>query len=159
MANAVNAYRFGIGLQLIEATEDPIDLAQATTTIAEAALRAIADDVLARMATSHGKVPGSELAIVALGRFGGSALTTGSDLDLIYLFTGDHRAQSDGRKPLDANEYFSRVVSAADHDDDDHRDSDGSTLPDRHAAAPLGIEGTARLLDRDLRPLSFRKCL
>jgi len=110
VANAVNAYRFGIGLQLLEASADALDIAQDNTHVAEAALRALADDVLARMAMVHGKVPGCELAIVALGRFGGSALTTGSDLDLIYLFTGDHRAHSDGRKPLDANEYFSRVA-------------------------------------------------
>jgi len=110
VAHAVNAYKFALGLQLLEANADAIDIALANTDVAEAALRTVADDVLARMAAIHGKVLGAELAIVALGRFGGSALTTGSDLDLIYLFTGDHRAHSDGRKPLDANEYFSRVA-------------------------------------------------
>ena len=70
----------------------------------------MADDVLARMKENHGVVPGAELAILALGRFGGRSLTNSSDLDIIYLFTGDYRANSDGRRSLDANEYFSRVA-------------------------------------------------
>lgn len=110
IAEAIDAHRFGLGLQLIEATADPIDISVAYCRLAEAGLKVMADDVLARMREVHGTVPGAELAILALGRFGGGALTSGSDLDMIYLFTGDYRAQSDGRKPLDANEYFSRVA-------------------------------------------------
>lgn len=109
-AEAVGAYRFGIGLQLLEARTDALDAAAAQCDLAEAALRAAADDAIARVAETHGVVPGAELVVVALGGFGGRALTHGSDLDLVYLFTGDSRAQSDGRKPLDANEYFSRIA-------------------------------------------------
>ncbi|TAK08086.1 MAG: glutamate-ammonia-ligase adenylyltransferase [Rhizorhabdus sp.] len=109
-AQAIDAYRFGLGLQLVEATADALDVAVSCCDLAEAGLRAMSDDVLARMKDTHGEVPGAELVILALGRFGGRALTSQSDLDIIYLFTGDYRAQSDGRKPLDANEYFSRVA-------------------------------------------------
>jgi [glutamine synthetase] adenylyltransferase / [glutamine synthetase]-adenylyl-L-tyrosine phosphorylase len=109
-AQAIEAYRFGLGLQLVEATADALDVAKSCCDLAEAGLRAMADDVLARMKETHGEVPGAELVILALGRFGGRSLTSLSDLDIIYLFTGDYRAQSDGRKPLDANEYFSRVA-------------------------------------------------
>ena len=109
-AQAIDAYRFGLGLQLVEATADALDVAMSCCDLAEAGLRAMADDVLARMREVHGEVPGAELVILALGRFGGRSLTSQSDLDIIYLFTGDCRAQSDGRKPLDANEYFSRVA-------------------------------------------------
>ena len=110
VAQAVSGYRFGLGLQLLEATSDPLDIAIANCDLAEAGLRAMADDVVARMRQNHGTVPGSELVILALGRFGGRSLTAISDLDVVYLFTGDCRSQSDGRKPLDANEYFSRVA-------------------------------------------------
>jgi len=109
-AEAVGAYRFGIGVQLLEARTDALDAAAAQCDLAEAALRAAADDAITRIADAHGVVPGAELVIVALGGFGGRALTHASDLDLVYLFTGDSRAQSDGRKPLDANEYFSRIA-------------------------------------------------
>lgn len=110
VAQAIGGYRFGLGLQLLEATADPLDLGIANCDLAEAGLRAMADDVLARMKENHGEVPGAELVVLALGRFGGRSLTNISDLDMIYLFTGDSRTHSDGRKPLDANEYFSRVA-------------------------------------------------
>jgi [glutamine synthetase] adenylyltransferase / [glutamine synthetase]-adenylyl-L-tyrosine phosphorylase len=58
----------------------------------------------------HGKVPGSEFVILALGRLGGGELTHASDLDLIYLFTGDYRAESDGTKPLGAVHYYNRLA-------------------------------------------------
>jgi glutamate-ammonia-ligase adenylyltransferase len=58
----------------------------------------------------HGRVPGSELVILGLGRLGGMELTHASDLDLVYLFTGTHEAESDGRKPLRATDYFNRLA-------------------------------------------------
>ncbi len=61
-------------------------------------------------------VPDSELVILALGRMGGAAMTDASDLDLIYLFTGDFAAESDGAKPLGAVHYYNRLaqrISAA----------------------------------------------
>jgi len=110
VARAIDAHRFGLGLRLLERTADPLDIAAAYCYLAEAGLRTIADDVLARMQEKHGTVPGAELVILALGRFGGGTLTGYSDLDIVYLFTGDSQAQSDGGKPLDANEYYSRVA-------------------------------------------------
>jgi glutamate-ammonia-ligase adenylyltransferase len=61
-------------------------------------------------------VPGGELLVLALGRLGGGALTHASDLDLVYLFTGDILPESDGGRPLGATTYFNRLaqrVSAA----------------------------------------------
>ncbi len=55
-------------------------------------------------------MPKSELVILALGRMGGGELTHASDLDLIYLFTGDFAAESDGAKPLGATHYFNRLA-------------------------------------------------
>jgi glutamate-ammonia-ligase adenylyltransferase len=110
LAHVANGYRFGLSLQVLEGTADPILLAGGNAQLAETALRVMADSVIARFEDVHGRIAGSELVVLGLGRFGGGALTHRSDLDLIYLFTGDHRAQSDGRKPLDANEYFSRIA-------------------------------------------------
>ncbi|TZG27745.1 hypothetical protein [Sphingomonas montanisoli] len=110
MAEAVNAHRFALGLQTLEATADLVDIAQGSTDLAEATLSVVTAHALAEMEAIHGKVPGSEFLILGLGRFGGSELTHRSDLDLVYLFTGDCRTNSTGRRPLDANEYFSRVA-------------------------------------------------
>jgi glutamate-ammonia-ligase adenylyltransferase len=57
----------------------------------------------------HGRVPGGAMVILALGRLGGGVLTHASDLDLVYLFTGDFQTESDGGRPLGATQYFNRL--------------------------------------------------
>jgi glutamate-ammonia-ligase adenylyltransferase len=71
----------------------------------------LATAALEEFARAHGRVPDSELVILALGRFGGGAMTHASDLDLVYLFTGDFHAESDGVKPLGATLYYTRAAS------------------------------------------------
>jgi glutamate-ammonia-ligase adenylyltransferase len=110
LVTAISDYRFRLGLQLIEAAADPLDIAMTDCDLAEAGFGAMADDVMSRMKAVHGEVRGGELVILALGRFGGRLLPPRSELDIIYLFTGDHLASSDGPRPLAADEYFSRVA-------------------------------------------------
>ncbi|UBS34610.1 bifunctional [glutamine synthetase] adenylyltransferase/[glutamine synthetase]-adenylyl-L-tyrosine phosphorylase [Altererythrobacter sp. N1] len=108
--------RFALGLQTIAAVHDPLEIATALARTAEAALlvaQAAAEEEFARV---HGRVPGRELVVLGLGRFGGGALTYASDLDVIYLFSGDFEGESDGGRPLGVTLYFNRLaqrVSAA----------------------------------------------
>jgi glutamate-ammonia-ligase adenylyltransferase len=106
----VGERRFALGVQLIEGVTDPLDVASGYARVAEAALQALGDATVAQFEAAHGRVPGSELIVLALGRLGGGALTHASDLDLIYLFTGNHLAESDGPKPLGATHYFNRLA-------------------------------------------------
>ena len=103
--------RFQLGAQLIEGRSDPLVAARALSDLADAALAVIVPAVVANFVRSHGHVPGSAPVILALGRYGGRALTHASDLDLVYLFTGDHEAVSDGAKPLPATLYFNRLAA------------------------------------------------
>lgn len=112
----VSERRFTLGVQLIEGANDPLAIAAANSRVAEAALAVLAEATIREFAQSHGRVPGGELVILGLGRLGGGALTHASDLDLVYLFTGDHNTESDGRRPLGATLYFNRLaqrISAA----------------------------------------------
>ena len=112
----VSEKRFALGVQLIEAATDPLDVARGYARVAEAALNVLAAGTIADHQAKHGVVPDSEFVILALGRLGGGALTHASDLDLVYLFTGDPAGHSDGPKPLDATRYYNRLaqrVSAA----------------------------------------------
>jgi glutamate-ammonia-ligase adenylyltransferase len=112
----VNERRFALGVQLVAAHSDPLEVAAGYARVAEAAVDVLARAAIAEFETLHGRVPGSELLILGLGRLGGEALTYASDLDLIYLFSGTHEAQSDGPKPLRATDYFNRLaprISAA----------------------------------------------
>lgn len=106
----VNEKRFALGVQLIEAVTDPMDVAAGYARVAEAALNRLTQATIEDFQANHGVIPDSEFVVLALGRLGGQALTHASDLDLIYLFTGDHGAQSDGAKPLDATRYYNRLA-------------------------------------------------
>lgn len=103
--------RFALGIQLIEGLTDPLAIARALSRTAEAALGLAAQATVEEFAAKHGRVPGSELVVLGLGRLGGGALTHASDLDIVYLFTGDFAAQSDGARPLGATVYYNRLAS------------------------------------------------
>jgi glutamate-ammonia-ligase adenylyltransferase len=106
----VSERRFQLGVQLICATADPVVVGEGYGRVAEAAIETLGAAAVAEFAEAHGRVPGGELVILGLGRLGGGVLTHASDLDLIYLFTGDFLAESDGRRPLGATTYFNRLA-------------------------------------------------
>ena len=106
----VNERRFAIGAQLVTGSTDALAATAGYSRVAEAAVNVLADAATAEFVARHGRVPGSELLILALGRFGGEALTNASDLDLVYVFSGTHEAESDGPRPLRATDYFNRLA-------------------------------------------------
>ncbi len=103
--------RFQLGAQLVEGRTDPLVSARSLSDLADAALAVVVPAVAEEFARAHGRVAGGEPLVLALGRYGGRALTHASDLDLVYLFSGDHEAVSDGAKPLPASLYFNRLAS------------------------------------------------
>ncbi|ANC85959.1 bifunctional [glutamate--ammonia ligase]-adenylyl-L-tyrosine phosphorylase/[glutamate--ammonia-ligase] adenylyltransferase [Sphingomonas sp. NIC1] len=106
----VGEKRFAVGAQIVAGAADPLDAAGGYARLAEAAIEVLAAGTVAEFARAHGRVPDSELVILAFGRTGGGALTHASDLDLVYLFTGDFAAESDGAKPLGATLYYNRLA-------------------------------------------------
>ena len=107
----VGEERFALGLQLIEARHDPLDIAEGLCRVAEAALRVGTEAAVQEFAKAHGRMPGQELVVLGLGRLGGGALTHASDLDLVYLHTGEIGGESDGPRPLTASLYFNRLAT------------------------------------------------
>lgn len=103
--------RFAMGVQMIEAVHDPLDIAEGLCRVAEAAVRTGADAAVEEFAATHGVIADSELVILGLGRLGGGALTHASDLDIVFLFTGDIGEESDGRRPLSSTLYFNRLAT------------------------------------------------
>jgi [glutamine synthetase] adenylyltransferase / [glutamine synthetase]-adenylyl-L-tyrosine phosphorylase len=106
----VGEERFALGVQLIEGRNDPLNVAAGLSRVAEAALATAAEAACGEFERVHGRVPGGELLMLGLGRLGGGALTHASDLDLIYLFTGETGIESDGARPLTASLYFNRLA-------------------------------------------------
>jgi len=103
--------RFALGVQLIEGLADPLAIGAALSRVAEGALRSAMRAARAQFEEAHGRIAGSELIVVGLGRLGGGALTHASDLDMVFLFSGDYSARSDGPRPLGATRYFNRLAS------------------------------------------------
>ncbi|WP_417608305.1 bifunctional [glutamine synthetase] adenylyltransferase/[glutamine synthetase]-adenylyl-L-tyrosine phosphorylase [Parasphingorhabdus sp.] len=107
----VGEKRFALGVQLIEGRHDALDISAGYARVAEAAIQVLADATISEFEAVHGKIAGGRLLILALGRLGGEALTHASDLDLIFLFAGDHSAESDGKRPLGGTQYFNRLTA------------------------------------------------
>lgn len=122
----VGEIRFALGTQIIVGASDPLDVAAGYARLAEAAVVCVAKATITEFERAHGRVPASEMLILALGRLGGGELTHASDLDLVFLFTGDFSAESQGPKPLGASLYFNRLAQ---------RISAGLSVPT--AAGPL----------------------
>ena len=104
--------------------------------LAQAALMVLVPIVLNDFAIRFGRVPGGELAVVALGKAGGREMMAGSDLDLMFIY--DHPAdvaESQGARSLPASQWFVRAVQAC---------SAALTAP--------GPEGQMYALDMRLRP-------
>lgn len=106
----VGEMRFALGVQLVEGQRDPLEVAAALSRVAEASIDVLGRAAIEEFTQNHGVVPCSALAILGLGRLGGAALTHASDLDLVFLFSGDHAAESDGRRPLGATLYYNRLA-------------------------------------------------
>jgi glutamate-ammonia-ligase adenylyltransferase len=107
---SVNETRFALGAQIVLARADPIEAGQGYARVAEAAIRVLADAAGMEFERTHGHVQGGELLILGLGRLGSAMLTHASDLDLIYLFSGSHEAESEGPRSLRATDYFNRLA-------------------------------------------------
>lgn len=106
----VGEMRFALGVQLIEGQHDPLAIAAALSRVAEAAITVLGRAAIAEFALTHGVVPDSRLVILGLGRLGGASLTHASDLDLVFLFSGDHMRESNGRRPLGGTMYYNRLA-------------------------------------------------
>jgi len=105
----VGEMRFALGMQLVEATSDPLEIGAALSRIAEAAVQVLAQATIEEFRQTHGEIADSELLIVGLGRLGGGVLSHASDLDLVFLFSGDHLAESNGDRPIGATLYYNRL--------------------------------------------------
>jgi glutamate-ammonia-ligase adenylyltransferase len=106
----VGEIRFALGVQLIEAAQDPLAIAEALSRTAEAALAVCLEGAEAEFARVHGRIAGQDLLVLGLGRLGGGALTHASDLDVVFLFSGSFEGESDGERPLGATIYFNRLA-------------------------------------------------
>lgn len=103
--------QFMIGCQAFAGTLSADKTAKAFSVLAEVMITTMLDVVTKEFEEKHGKVKGSKVCILGMGRLGSSELTATSDLDLIFLYDFDNNSEaSDGEKPLDTSLYFIRLM-------------------------------------------------
>ncbi len=101
---------FQVGVQSLNRLLDVSEAQLAWSNVADASLRGLLPHVEAEFARLHGRVKGSGMAIVAMGKLGGREMTVKSDLDLIFIYaTPDDGVVSDGSRPLAVSQYFARL--------------------------------------------------
>jgi glutamate-ammonia-ligase adenylyltransferase len=106
-----NEHRFQIGAQMLRGLMDPIAASRAITNIAEAGLTALIPRLHNEFAAQYGRVPNSEMGIIAYGKLGSRELTPASDLDLVVVYTGSEDAMSaGGEKSFPASAYYIRLT-------------------------------------------------
>ena len=104
----VNDRLFQLGVHILRRRITPDMAGPALSDIADTALRTLYPRQEAEFARQHGRMPGGDMAVVALGKLGGREVTIGSDLDLLFVYRCDE-GPSDGPKPLATIPYFTRL--------------------------------------------------
>ncbi|MFK0087206.1 bifunctional [glutamate--ammonia ligase]-adenylyl-L-tyrosine phosphorylase/[glutamate--ammonia-ligase] adenylyltransferase [Pseudomonas sp. NPDC090755] len=86
------------------------------TWLAEAILNQVLALAWRQTVTRHGQPKRSDgslcdpgFIIVGYGKVGGIELGHGSDLDLVFIHDGDSQAETDGAKPIDSAQFFTRL--------------------------------------------------
>lgn len=103
-----NDRMFQVGVHILRGRTTPEESGVALSDIADTALRTLYTPVEQEFAEAHGRIPGGEMGVIALGKLGGRELTIGSDLDLLFIYRGDG-GDSDGPRPLAPLSYFTRL--------------------------------------------------
>ena len=105
-----NEQAFRIGVRVLSETVSAADAGTSFSDLAGLLLARLHQAVTADLEARHGKFPGGQSAVIAMGKLGGREMTAGSDLDLIVVYDAEaEHAQSDGRRPLSLNQYYARL--------------------------------------------------
>ena len=103
----VHNHQFNIGVQLIEGIISVTEANLKFTEIADITLECLLPRVTNNYQDRYGAFESGELAVIAMGSYGGKSLTFTSDLDLIMLYDAPEEGLSE--KGHSASQYYSRL--------------------------------------------------
>ena len=110
------AHRLRVAASEIAGTLPLMKVSDYLTWLAEAILEEVLALAWRHTVARHGqprRVDGSlcdpAFVIVGYGKVGGIELGHGSDLDLVFIHDGDPNAETDGAKPIDGAQFFTRL--------------------------------------------------
>ncbi len=103
--------KFLIGARIITDALSVQEAGCAYAQLAETLIVELLQRVEAEFARVHGRVPGGEAAVVALGKLGGREMTAASDLDLMLIYDADPLIDSlGGERQLASPQYYARLT-------------------------------------------------
>ncbi len=109
---------FRLGLAYADGVADARACARRLAALAEAVLATLLRLAADELSVRHGRPPGSGLGfcIIGYGSLGGHELGFASDLDLAFVYAGEHAAaSSDGARPLEAAQWYQRLAQRLVH--------------------------------------------
>lgn len=110
IAQFKNEKAFQAGIQLMNKVAHCEQVGHFLSDLAEVILSRVLRNVTAEFEERYGRINGSELALLALGKLGARELTFASDLDLIFVYDApEGEVLSDGEKQFSASVYFNRL--------------------------------------------------
>jgi len=102
--------RFQLGVQIIENITETLDAGRALSNVADIIVGALVAAATREFERRHGCIKGGEIAIIAMGKYGGQALSYTSDLDVVMLYKVDDAASvSNGERQVSPSQYYSRL--------------------------------------------------
>lgn len=106
-----NEKRFQAGVHLLKRLSTAEESGRFLSDVADVVVRKIAALASKHFAEAHGQIPGGELHVLALGKWGCHESTLISDLDMIFIYSASgEESTSDGEKPLMAGAYYHRLA-------------------------------------------------
>lgn len=102
--------RFLIGVRFLTGSIGAQSSGKALAGLADILLSEALDLALHEVESSHGKIAGARMCLVAMGRLGSQEMNSGSDVDLLLIYDADLNSQSDGARSIAASQYYTRVT-------------------------------------------------
>jgi glutamate-ammonia-ligase adenylyltransferase len=110
------AHRLRVAASEIAGTLPLMKVSDYLTWLAEAILEQVMHLTWHEMVRKHGvpqRMDGSrsdlDFVVVAYGKLGGIELGHGSDLDLVFIYDCDPQAETDGPRPVDGAQFYTRL--------------------------------------------------
>ncbi len=110
-----NEQMFLIGVRILVGTMPASDAGRVYADLADSVITFLHEHIERDLVRAHGRVPGGDAVVLALGKLGGREMTAASDLDLIVIYDAPADAMqgallSDGARPLSAPQYYARLT-------------------------------------------------
>lgn len=110
----LNEFRHGVSFRIalaaLAARQPATQTARQLAWLAQVVVEAVLPMATRELDAAHGPAPGTGIAIIGYGSFGGAELGFASDLDLVFLYDAPTQALSSGARALEAPRWYAKLV-------------------------------------------------